>query len=793
MSLRATDRSDRRRRRQTEFHIEFSLSSLNLSSDIASTAVTELSKHQETIQATAAMSFKDALVVHDDCIRSCSNKLKQLHQKLVDSGQAPTEDHQALVQLHSNAIDSHTKLLNVRKALQANGTKHTKNHLLAVINQHSDHIHQIKKKVSQQHNLPNVGFSVAKVISILHKHPAHALPASIKQEQQGRSSHNVMDDARLSSSSDEEEDSSSGGGKTEENDDGANWFEKIEFAHTAAARFDGRRTGSVGASVEPGQPVESGQPQLSSTGTPTTTTTTTTTITTIALEKIKAENEQRRKTTEMQTTTIAQLQLELTECRVQLKSNAQTAASAAFRAKQLVESNQQLSAEKKTTEAKIIALDKAKLEWQTARTADSQSTQTATDAALQELEQKHSRQAIKMQQLEMHLRQKSVDIENTQREHERELEQKQVTFLSPSSLAVSPPHSIPVLPLTDLVHSSSLYLWLMSCNTQQIDLSQYAQNIYHAQIGMDSLQVLEDDEVLASLITSATHRTLLKCCVRDRQQQENIQAAEMERVQGLLLHAWMKGCVKDLKESTINEIVHHLDRHGIGLNNLDILLHDGIAAPLIPNAQNRHCVVAAILLYREQSVVFGTGAFNRGSSELSPGPGPGPGAGAGAGADTRRGDALLKPNNLSFGGGSGSGSGQTQEDSFAQQKLDNAVRKMEAMSESMAESMAAANERTEHNLCEFQSYLTAMRKEAVNSASREGGIPETTHAIHPMRPSLPSPAVGEAESLFVARNGRMTLRLGKLPAHPSTSLNKRRKKKTSSTGAKRKGLMVGGW
>lgn len=582
MSLRATDRSDRRRRRQTEFHIEFSLSALNLSSDIAATAVTELSKHQETIQATAAMSFEDALVVHDDCIRSNTSKLKQLHQKLLDSGQAPTKDHQALVQLHSNAIDSHTKLLNVRKALQANGTKHTKNHVLAVINQHSDHIHKIKKKVSQQHNLPNVGFSVAKVISIVHKHPAHTLPASIKQEQQG-SSHNLTDDAQLSASSDDEEDSSSGGGRQEETDEGANWFEKIEFAHTAAeaaarvgdSSVDGSFTSgqlrgmkreidnAAGASVGPGHPVvESGHQQLVTAGTPTTTTTSnTTTITTIALEKLKAENEQRRKTTEIQTATIAQLQRELTELRVQLKSNAteiqtatiaqlrreltdlrvqlksnaQTAASAAYRTKELVESNQQLLAEKNAT--KIIALDKAKLEWQTARTADSQSTQTATDAALKELEQKYSRQAIKMQQLEMHLRQKSVDIENTQREHEREQEQK----------------------------------------------------------------------------------------------------------------------------------------------------------------------------------------------------------------------------------------------------LNNAVRKMEEMSESMAESMAATNERTEHNLCTFQSYLTAMRKEAANSASREGGAPETL-AIHSMRPSPPSPAAGEAESLFVARNGRMTLRLGKLPAHPSTSLNKRRKKKTSSKG-----------
>ena len=160
-----------------------------------------------------------------------------------------------------------------------------------------------------------------------------------------------------------------------------------------------------------------------------------------------------------------------------------------------------------------------------------------------------------------------------------------------------------VASLSNFVRSSPLHRWLLSCNTQRIDLGQYAQNIHNADIGMDSLQVLHDDAVLTALIPNMTHRTLMKLCIKDHLELQVHTKIEEERVRGLLLHSWILGSVIGIQRERLVEIVKHLDQHGIGMQTLDMLLHDGISKPLIPREDERTKIVAAVKAYREQSQV----------------------------------------------------------------------------------------------------------------------------------------------------------------------------------------------
>ena len=106
LPLKRDSRNTRRRKRASKFSIEFSLASLNLSSDFASLAVTELKDHEQTIKRTAEMSFEDAKKVHDQEIATHETNLKHLQDTLNASGTAPSHDHQAMVHLSKTAIDS---------------------------------------------------------------------------------------------------------------------------------------------------------------------------------------------------------------------------------------------------------------------------------------------------------------------------------------------------------------------------------------------------------------------------------------------------------------------------------------------------------------------------------------------------------------------------------------------------------------------------------------------------------------------------------------------------------------
>jgi hypothetical protein len=97
LPLKRDSRNTRRRKRATLFSIEFSLASLNLSSELATVAVTELKGHEQTIKRTAEMSFEDAKQVHDQEIAVHQKNLQHLQEKLKASGTAPSHDHQAMV------------------------------------------------------------------------------------------------------------------------------------------------------------------------------------------------------------------------------------------------------------------------------------------------------------------------------------------------------------------------------------------------------------------------------------------------------------------------------------------------------------------------------------------------------------------------------------------------------------------------------------------------------------------------------------------------------------------------
>ena len=108
-----------------------------------------------------------------------------------------------------------------------------------------------------------------------------------------------------------------------------------------------------------------------------------------------------------------------------------------------------------------------------------------------------------------------------------------------------------------------------------------------------------------------------------------------------------------------------------------------------------------------------------------------------------------------------------------EETLNHVVERIEAMSESMA----AATKKTENQMHTFQSYLEGIQTTIFSETGREGAsddmLPETTSGYIP----TPPPVLTER---FVARNGRMTLRLGALPshdvAHVRKSLNKKRRK-----------------
>ena len=330
--------------------------------------------------------------------------------------------------------------------------------------------------------------------------------------------------------------------------------------------------------------------------------------------------------------------------------------------------------------------------------------------------------------------------------------------------------SVSVMALTERVRASKLYNWLISCNTHRIDLSQYAQNIHNADIDLDTLHLLEDNDLLVSLIPNLTHRTLLKHYLQERRHTKETTTKETDRIQGLLLYTWMNGYAKDI-DTSLESTVANLDRHGIGLHNLDMLLHDGISTPLVPNQKNRQRIIAAILKYREEGVVFGTHPRPQWSPVQ---------AGDNTMSGVARARVVDRGNSRGDDGGAMGPLVPRSPSPFSSKEKEETLNHVVERIEAMSESMAAATKKTENQMHTFQSYLEGIQTTIFSETGREGAsegvanmLPETTSGYIP----TPPPVLTER---FVARNGRMTLRLGALPshdvAHVRKSLNKRRRK-----------------
>jgi hypothetical protein len=173
------------------------------------------------------------------------------------------------------------------------------------------------------------------------------------------------------------------------------------------------------------------------------------------------------------------------------------------------------------------------------------------------------------------------------------------------SISVDLAGSIPPARLSRSVRASPLYAWLAENSTERIDLRQYAQTIHDADIGMASLEVLDDDALVADLIPQekASHRNLLRQSVRLRRRTKNDSKIESERVKRLLVHTWLQGI--DSGDGTeagqLAAYAGVLDRQGITMQNITALLHQEIASSLIQDATHRAVIVKAAHAYHERS------------------------------------------------------------------------------------------------------------------------------------------------------------------------------------------------
>ena len=161
------------------------------------------------------------------------------------------------------------------------------------------------------------------------------------------------------------------------------------------------------------------------------------------------------------------------------------------------------------------------------------------------------------------------------------------------------------VPVSQSVRASPLYAWLVENSTELIDLGQYAQVIHDADIGLASLEILDDDALIADLVppqTKASHRNLLRRCIRQHCRSKSDSKIEAERVKSLLIYTWLQSIdYGNGDEKELTAYAGLLDRQGLSMQNISALLHEEIASSLIHDSDHRIAIVRAAQAYHEMS------------------------------------------------------------------------------------------------------------------------------------------------------------------------------------------------